>query len=135
IENVERNAVAAKALQFLRDGFVLICPIRLEQDHVVVFEALLDGSDIQGGFLVDLAGNAPRRREIDENGAARGQRCLERGFRVGLPLTRSRVAGRWRGRVADLDRSPDQPTDNQRRRENAFYPHALGLKAECPQSY
>ena len=78
----------------------MACPVSFEEFNAAVGETALDIGAVENDTLVDLAGETPVGREVDEYGFAFREILLEQGRAVGLPvgLAGCGAAGglRWR---------------------------------------
>src|SRR5271166_6665366 len=84
VEQIERDAAAAELPKELSDFRVLARPVTLEGDDAALGEGLAHGTAVEGDPFIDQAGDAPGRRQIDED-------RLARGFQSGEPLRRKRL--------------------------------------------
>ena len=118
VEGVDGHAAAAELAQGFGDERVAAGPVGAQQHHVLGPERLHQFLVAQRRALVDLAGQAPGRREVDEHRPPFGARLRQRVRRPWMPCpARLPRAGSGHGPVAEL-RLKRTPHPGRRRRDD-----------------
>jgi hypothetical protein len=83
---IRGDSAAPKTAEFARNLRIVASPVRAQQDVALTEKLLLYGFILQYCLLVNLAGEAPCRGEIDEDWFSLALCFLEGCVREGTPL-------------------------------------------------
>ena len=97
-ENVEGNPGAPVFTEFVGDDRIFLRPVSLEHHHARLVERL-GHIILRVDALVDLAGGAPARGEVDVDNLAVGESLRLHLRRPGLPIARGLGRCAWCGRL------------------------------------
>src|SRR5262249_54951556 len=94
IKHIERHTRPTKVLQYSCDHRIAVGPISFQFHDCVTLKGLSYLGALKPTGLIELAGETPRRREIDKNKTALLQFSLQPFGRKRLPIpSESRVSG------------------------------------------
>ena len=105
------------------DGRITTGPVGNQERDILIAEGSLNFGSGKGHALVDLAGEAPGRGEIDEDGPSRSQLAVNLFFRPNKSVGRMAGGFGFRGcfedesgdRASEEDEPESQPTKNRSR--------------------